>query len=386
MRVEETKLTAIQFEEPKPSWSQRLAAQMEASSKQVLVLPAVLLVLTLSIFPLLVSLYLSLSNFKFVKGGFQITFVGLKNYDKLLSGSEQRHFLGKLGDLSPLGILVLALFIGIMVYLLFRYTTSSRFRLFGLAIRIITIIIASSLAILIVSTLSGEGLPGSLVVTLIFVFGGVTFQYLIGLGLAMLLTQNLPGKRFFRIVFLLPMMITPVGIGFLFRMMTDTSQGPFKPIWNALGLASFSWVNTPGGARMGVLIGDVWQWTPFMFIILLAALEGVSRETIEAAMVDGTNRFQLFRYIVLPEIVPVSTTVILIRLIEAFKIIDMPAVLTGGGPGTATESITLYAYNNWRALDLGTSSALAYLLLFVVTFVAMVFVNFIRRRILEGIG
>jgi multiple sugar transport system permease protein len=347
------------------------------------VLPAILIVLTLSVFPLLISLYLSFSRFQFVRGGFEITPIGFKNYEKLLFGSEQRHFLGKFGELSPLAILLLAAFVGLMIYMLFQYTTSPRFRVFGFIMRILTIIIASALGLLVATTMSGSGLPGSLVITLIFVFVGVALQYLIGLGLALLLTQNLPGKRFFRVVFLLPMMITPVGIGFLFRMLTDTSKGPFAPLWIAAGLRDLSWVDTAAGARMGVIIGDVWQWTPFMFIILLAALEGVSREVIEAGLVDGASRTQMFRHLILPEIIPVSTTVLLIRIIEAFKMLDMPQTMTGGGPGIATETMTLHAYNGWRAVDLGSSAALAYMLLFVVTFVAMVFVNIIRRRAME---
>jgi ABC-type sugar transport system permease subunit len=235
-------------------------------------------------------------------------------------------------------------------------------------------------------TLSAEGLPGTMVVTLIFVFGGVTAQYLLGLGLALLVTQNLPGKRFFRIIFLLPMLITPVGVGFLFRMMTDTVQGPFAPIWQAVGLGDFSWVETATGARLAILITDTWQWTPFMFIILLAALEGVAREPIEAALVDGANRWQVFRFIVMPAVIPVSVTLILIRMIEAFKIIDLPRIMTRGGPGTATESITLYAFNQWKASasSIGFASAVAYLLLVLVTFFALVLVNIVRRRALEA--
>jgi multiple sugar transport system permease protein len=126
--------------------------------------------------------------------------------------------------------------------------------------------------------------------------------------LDLLLTQNLPGKRFFRVVFLLPMMMTPVGIGFLFRMLTDTLIGPIAPLWEAVGLYNFSWVNNPTTARLAIIIGDTWQWTPFVFIILLAALEGLPPETVEAALVDGANRVQMFRYIILPQIVPVSTT------------------------------------------------------------------------------
>ena len=216
-----------------------------------------------------------------------------------------------------------------------------------------------------------------------FVFVGVVVQFLLGLGLALLVTQNLRGKRFFRVVFLLPMMITPVGIGFLFRMMTDTLQGPIAPLWVALGLEDFSWTQTAFGARSAVIIGDTWQWTPFIFIVLLAALEGVPREPIEAALVDGANEWQAFRYVLVPYLMPVSLTVIMIRIIEGFKIIDMPQVLTRGGPGTATESVTLQAYNSWRALDLGGSAAMAYMLLFVVTFSAVVFVNFVRKRVLE---
>ena len=116
--------------------------------------------------------------------------------------------------------------------------------------------------------LSPEGRPGTVVVTLIYVFVGLFLQYFIGLGLALLTTQNLPGKRFFRVIFLLPMMITPVGVGYTFRMMTDTSKGPLEPLWALFGLKGFSWVTDAWGARWAVIITDTWQWTPFIFIIL----------------------------------------------------------------------------------------------------------------------
>jgi multiple sugar transport system permease protein len=166
--------------------------------------------------------------------------------------------------------------------------------------------------------------------------------------------------------------------------LADTTKGPFKPIWGALGLYNTSWVNDPWGARAAVMIGDIWQWTPFMFIVLLAALEGQSVEQVEAATVDGASSWEIFRHITLPEILPVSTTLILIRMIEAFKIVDLPNVLTNGGPGTATESLTLQAYINWRTLDLGGATAVAYVLLFLVTFLAMVLVNVVRRRVVEA--
>jgi multiple sugar transport system permease protein len=175
-----------------------------------------------------------------------------------------------------------------------------------------------------------------------------------------------------------------VGIAYAFRMLTDTSKGPFEPIWQGLGLALVSWVNDPWGARAAVMISDIWQWTPFMFIVLLAALEGQSVELIEAALVDGANRWQSFWRITMPQILPVSTTLVLIRMIEAFKIVDLPNVLTNGGPGTATESMTLQSYFAWRSLDLGGSAAIAYMLLFLVTFLGMSYVSLFRRRVTEG--
>lgn len=371
-------------ERPRRTWGQRLRLWAEPSN--VLLMPSVLIILFLSIFPLIASLLVSFSRIQFVRGGFEVNFVGLANYEKILFGSEQRHFLGRFDTPSVMGWALVGAFVAGMVWLFIQYVRSPRRTLFGTLMRVLTIMIAAPLAYLCAITLtSPEGLPGTLVVTLIFVFVGVTAQYIIGLGLAMLLTQDLPGKRIFRVMFLLPMMITPVGIAFLFRMIVDTQKGPFAMVWYNLGLADFSFITTAEGARLAVLIGDTWQWTPFMFIILLAALEGIPRETIEAAMVDGANRLQMFRNIILPQIIPVSTTVILIRLIEAFKIIDIPNVLTRGGPGTATESVSLHAYSAWRALDLGGSAALAYVLLFVVTFVALVFVNIIRRRVLSWV-
>ena len=361
-----------------------LTSRGERLASATFVLPAVLVVLFLSIFPLIVSLYLSLSRFQLVKGGFDIRFIGLLNYRKLLVGSEQNHFLGVFGPVSPLAWLLLALVAALLVVALAGYALSRAFSIMGLFWRLIGAAGAGLLAYLVVRTLLG-GRPGTLVVTLIYVVVGILFQYLIGLGLALLCAQQLRGRRFFRVVFLLPMMITPVGIAYSFLMLTDTTKGPLKPFWDALGLVNFSWVNSAWGARAAVMIGDIWQWTPFMFIVLLAALEGMPVEPVEAALVDGATRRQIFRYITWPGIFPVTTTLILIRVIEAFKIVDLPNVLTNGGPGTATESMTLHAYIAWRAQDLGGSAAIAYLLLILVTFVSIAFVNLVRRRATEAV-
>jgi len=247
--------------------------------------------------------------------------------------------------------------------------------------RVVSALIAGGLLWLIANTILTSGRPGTLVVTIVYVGVDVTVQYLLGLGLALLVVQHLPGRRFFRVVFLLPMMITPVGVAYLFQMLTDTSKGPLYPLWVRFGLTDVSWVTNPWGARLAVMIGDVWQWTPFIFIILLAAIETLPHELVEAAVVDGASRWNVFWRITFPQILPATTTVVLIRLIEGFKIIDLPNVLTNGGPGTATESLTLHAYTIWRALDIGGSAAVAYMLLLLVTFVGVTYVNLFRRRV-----
>jgi multiple sugar transport system permease protein len=346
--------------------------------------PALLAILFVSIYPLLVSLYISMSRLKLVRGGFQFRFIGLDNYRELLFGDEQAHFLGVTRPPNPLGWLVLAAGLGLLGWGLSRAWRAGVSPA-GMAFRVLGAVLAAGAMWLLVRTLLADGgRPGTAVVTVVYVLVGTAVQFLLGLGLAYLLTQGLPGQRFFRVVFLLPMTITPVGVAYMFRMLTDTGKGPLHPLWVAVGLSDFSWVNDPWGARVAVMVGDIWQWTPFMFIILLAALEGQDQDTVEAGMVDGASRWQIFRHISLPAILPVCTTVILIRLIEAFKIIDLPNILTNGGPGTATESLSLHAYIRWRTLDLGQSAAVAYSLLFIVTVVALSYVNLVRRRLAEA--
>jgi len=356
----------------------------DRSAKHVFLLPAILVVLLLSIFPLIVSLYLSVARLQFTRSGIDVRFLGLNNYQTLLFGNERVHFLGLLNPPNVLGWALVVGAVALVAWLLLRAARGGM-RPAGLIVRALGGALFVMLVWLLAQAMfSPGGRPGTLLVTLTYVFVGLTVQYLLGLGLAMLVTERLPGRRFFRVVFLLPMMITPVGIAYMFRMLTDTGKGPFVPLFSALGMGDFTWVNDPWGARIAVMIGDIWQWTPFMFIVLLAALEGQDVEVTESALVDGANRWQVFRHITLPALLPVSTTVVLIRMIEAFKIIDLPNILTNGGPGTATESITLQAFFDWRTLNLGRSAALAYILLIVVTVFATVYVNMFRRRVAEA--
>ena len=346
----------------------------------VFIMPAILIILMLAIFPLIISLYLSLVRFKFVKGGFSLKFIGLLNYKKLILGSQQFHFLGVFGELTPLGWSILLILAALLIWGLVKYFRRGRPTLVGSLGRLIFTFGIFSLTWLVLVTINKNGHPGTLVVTLFYVFAGVLIQFLIGLGLALLCAQRIPGRNFFRLVFFFPLMVTPVGIAYTFRMLVDTTIGPFAPIWEFFGWGAIPWVTIPWAARWVIMLGDTWQWTPFMFIVLLAALENQPRDQVEAAIVDGASRWQIFRDITWPAIVPVCVTLTLIRLIEAFKIIDLPNVLTNGGPGIASESMTLHSFMAWRTLDLGGSAAVAYMLLFVSVFFALSFVNFASHR------
>lgn len=350
-------------------------------ARNVFLWPTLLVVLLLAIFPLIASLGLALSNVQLAQGGFKIKFTGLTNFANLLSGADRTLFLGQFDTPTPFGWI---LFLGgsaLVAGAFARTVIRRRFSVAGLIGRALFGLLVVAWLWMLASTLFADGgRPGTLTVTFIYAFVGTGMEYLIGLGLAMLTIQRLAGQRFFRIVFLLPMTITPVGIAYMFRMLTDTQSGPFTPLFVATGLTNFAVLGDPWGARIAVIIGDIWQWTPFMFIVLLAALEGRDLEAEEAGTVDGAGRWQIFRYITLPTIIPVSATVILIRMIEAFKIIDLPNVLTGGGPGTATESVTLQSYFSWRAFNLGTSAAVAYSLLIVVTILGTAYARLVLPR------
>jgi multiple sugar transport system permease protein len=365
---------------PASTVRRRLAEWTDRQAPALFVLPAVLMILAFSLFPLLMSAYLALSRFGLTSQGYGLKYVGLLNFKKLLVGSQQYHFVGTIGDLAPWEMAALAAVVAAFTYWLYRYLRGGRASVFGLLGRLITATVASGLAAVLLLVINARGFPGSLVVTLFYVFAGVTVQFAVGLGLAILCAQSIVGRAFFRVVFFIPLMVTPVGVGYAFRMLTDMSKGPFAPLWRAMGYGDASWAADAWSARGMVLLGDSWQWIPFMFIVLLAALENQPRDQIEAARLDGAGGWRIFWDITRPAIAPVAATAVLIRLIEAFKIIDLPNILTNGGPGIATESMTLHAFIAWRTQDLGGSAAVGYALMFVAVVTCASFFNLIARR------
>ncbi len=349
---------------------------IDRNSGRLMVLPAVIILLLFAIFPLIISIYLSLCRFALAGGSFKLTFIGFYNYKRLLFGAQQYHLIGTMKPIGPLGWALFAVFAAAVLYWLFRYIRSG-FTVLGVIGRLISASLATGLVLAALATLPPGGYQGTLLTTCLYVLLGVVAQFALGLGLALLCSQPIRARNFFRVVFFIPLMVTPVGVAYIFRMLADMQKGPFAPISAHLGFAPWSWATEAWSARLMVLIGDTWQWTPFMFIVLLAAIENQPRDQLEAARLDGAGGVQTFRDITWPAIAPVAATVVLIRLIEAFKIIDLPNVLTAGGPGLATESMTLHSFIAWRTQDLGGSAAIGYLLLFVSTIACVSFFNYV---------
>jgi multiple sugar transport system permease protein len=362
--------------QPEAEAQPRFAELIDRISGRIMVLPAVLILLAFAIFPLIISAYLALSRFALAPGGFKLTFIGLYNFTRLLFGAQQYHFLGTFKPLGPLEWLIFALFVALVLYWLFRSAVSG-FSVAGFIGRLISASFASGIVLLVLATVVAGGVPGTLVTTMIYVVVGVFIQFVLGLVLALLCSQRIRGRNWFRVIFFIPLMVTPVGIAYLFRMLADMQKGPFAPISHMLGLGEWAWSTEPWAARFMVIVGDTWQWTPFVFIVLLAAIENQPRDQVEAARIDGAGGWQVFRDITWPAIAPIAATVVLIRLIEAFKIIDLPNVLTAGGPGLSTESMTLHSFISWRTQDLGGSAAVGYLLLFASTVTCVSFFNYV---------
>ncbi len=223
-----------------------------------------------------------------------------------------------------------------------------------------------------------QNLHGALQVTLIFVAVTVTVEMLLGFGLALLLNREIRGKNILRALMTLPLFATPVAVGYLGITLYYERNGPINMFIETLGGTGFPWLSNPTWAPVAVMIVDIWQWTPFVFLVSLAALQGLPEDIYEAAEVDGGAGFALFRYVTLPLMAPTLWLILLLRLVEAFKIFDIPASLTLGGPGRATEVYNLFTYRTaLRFFDHGYAATQGFLLLFIV----MVIVTLLYGRL-----
>ena len=224
-----------------------------------------------------------------------------------------------------------------------------------------------------------SNLLSSLRITLTFVVGTVTVQMVLGVALALLLSREIRGSNLIRGVATLPLFATPVAVGYLAITLYYERNGPLNSLIRALGGENIPWLSDPTWALVAVILVDIWQWTPFVFLITLAGLQSLPSEMYDAARVDGASAAQNFRFLTLPLLAPLLWLILLLRMVEAFRVFDIPTSLTLGGPGRATEVYSLYTYRTaLRFFDHGYAAAQGILLLVIVMFIVTLIFTRVR--------
>jgi multiple sugar transport system permease protein len=202
----------------------------------------------------------------------------------------------------------------------------------------------------------------------------------LGTIIAMVLQREVKGKHFFRVSYMLPMLLSPIAVSYVWKMIFDYNRGPANYFLGWFGVKPVEWLSGEVSALISLVIVDVWQWTPFMIMTILAAFEALPEELFEAAVVDGGSSFRIFQRITLPLALPVIVTIVLLRTIDALKVFDTIYILTGGGPGTATELLNFYIYlKGFRAFDLGYGTAMSWVQLIVIIAMFTFFIRSMKR-------
>lgn len=207
-----------------------------------------------------------------------------------------------------------------------------------------------------------------MLVTLYFVIFCVAGQMALGLGIAILLHANVKTISKTRSFFIFPMVLAPIIVGLIWRIFLNPQLGGLAAFLNLLRLPTVSLLSSARGAVAAIIIASIWEWFPFVMLILLGALESFPEEPFEAAHVDGASSTQVFWHITLPLLKPALLLALSFRVIESMKIFPLIFMMTGGGPGKSTSSIDYYAYlNGFVYLDIGYSSALMLIMLILVS-------------------
>src|SRR6185312_17467437 len=219
--------------------------------------------------------------------------------------------------------------------------------------------------------------------TLFYATAALTVEFLLGLGLAVLMNSKLRGRGFFRALLLIPMMLPAVVVGVVWRLLLNPNYGPINSGLRAAGMNTdlLTWTATPKLAMFSVILVDCWQWTPFMFLVLLAGLQAIPQEPYEAAMIDGASAWQTFRHVTLPLLRPAMLIALLLRTMDLLRVFDQIFILTEGGPGLATETLGLYIYRTaFRFSNFGYAAAMSFVLLIITNIISAGYIRLLQTR------
>ncbi|MCB0155297.1 MAG: sugar ABC transporter permease [Anaerolineae bacterium] len=234
----------------------------------------------------------------------------------------------------------------------------------------------------------------SLWVTLKFSFWVMLLEMVLGISLALLLEKPIKGAAIFRTIFILPLMVSPVAVGLIWRYLYDARSGIINyylerigeavPLLQYVGFERQLWLADPNLALTSIIITDIWQWTPFIIIIILAGLQALPSDTTAAAYIDGANWWQMILYVKLPMIRSIILVTFLMRLIDVFRALEVMYILTFGGPGLSTQVLALHIYKTaFTAQQLGYASTIS-MLLIVILLILSVGVMIYQNPLKEG--
>lgn len=280
--------------------------------RYLFILPAVLFILGIMIFPLIYSLGNSFTDWNIQSA--ERSFIGLRNYGQVLTDSRWQESL-----VRTLGVTVVA----------------------------------------------------------------VTVELVLGFAIAQLLVDELPGKRIIIPILVFPVVTNPIVVGFIWKVLYNPRYGPINQIIGGVIGREFdvNWLTNAQLAIVAITISEIWQWTPFMFLVMLAGLAAINPELFEAASIDGASNWQIATRVTIPVMKPIIIVAVLIRALDVLKLFDLVFVMTGGGPGNASETISHYIYLlGFKFFRLGYAAAASYLLLIIVSLAVMLLMRQLRER------
>ncbi len=219
--------------------------------------------------------------------------------------------------------------------------------------------------------------------TLIWTVLSVSIPPLVGFGLALSLNQNIAGKTPLRAIFYLPVIIAPIAVATMWRWMYDPFFGLFNSMFTSLGLESViqDWLGDKDVALYSIFVGYIWQTAGFSMVLFLAGLQNVSQTLVEAARIDGASRFEIFRYVTLPALIPTITIVVILSLINSLKAFDIVYGMTGGGPAQSTQMLALWAYTQaMQIYDFGKGSAISVVLLIITLIIVIPYIRWNQKK------
>lgn len=217
--------------------------------------------------------------------------------------------------------------------------------------------------------------------TLFFTVCVVVIEFLVGLAISLLLNNITKARNFFFTIIIVPMMITPIAVGLIWRLLLHSDLGIVNYLLSLIGITGKAWLADSSIALGTVMFIDIWQNVPYMVLVILAGLVTLPTDPYEAAAIDGASRVQRFFSLTIPMMMPTFSVVLLLRSITALKTYDLIFVLTRGGPGTTTEVISYHIYQQaFRYLEIGKAAAMSYLLLLLIVPIAFFFIRVSRNR------